>query len=213
MRTILLYLLRQIWQLVGIERCYSSFLIGIIAFISEGDADLSSCPPAILFTGYPHFYLMLFLFHFLLSPFFCGGCVRKVQHGRHVSKIIAEWRAIGRSSDSLSEACRFESCFRNSRRCSVVWSSMAGFQPVDSGSNPDSGLKIPSRVWKIWKKRMCFTIFTITKSEMEFLVRKGFKWGDDIHRTNSNRHTYYATESRAIKTTLENYRKNKTISA
>lgn len=48
---------------------------------------------------------------------------------------------------------------------------------------------------------------------MEFLVRKGFKWGDDIHRTNSNRHTYYATESRAIKTTLENYRKNKTISA
>lgn len=60
---------------------------------------------------------------------------------------------------------------------------------------------------------MCFTIFTITKNEMEFLVKKGFKWGDDIHRTNSNRHTYYATESRAIKTTLENYRKNKTISA
>ena len=46
---------------------------------------------------------------------------------------------------------------------------------------------------------------------MEFLVKKGFKWGDDIHRTNSNRHTYYATESRAIKTTLENYRKTKQL--
>lgn len=43
--------------------------------------------------------------------------------------------------------------------------------------------------------------------------KEGIQWGDDIHRTNSNRHTYYATESRAIKTTLENYRKNKTISA
>lgn len=41
-------------------------------------------------------------------------------------------------------------------------------------------------------------IVLITKSEMEYLVSKGYRWQDDIHRTYSRHHKYYATESEKL---------------
>lgn len=42
------------------------------------------------------------------------------------------------------------------------------------------------------------TIVLITKSEMEYLVSKGYRWQTDIHRTYSRHHKYYATESEKL---------------
>ena len=44
---------------------------------------------------------------------------------------------------------------------------------------------------------------------MEYLVSKGYRWQDDIHRTYSKHHKYYATESEKLKRDLDFLRNSK----
>lgn len=53
------------------------------------------------------------------------------------------------------------------------------------------------------------TFLQITKSEMEHLVSKGFEWGNDIHRTYTKNHKYYATESEKLLAELTAFRNSK----
>lgn len=50
----------------------------------------------------------------------------------------------------------------------------------------------------------------ITANEKDYLISKGCKWGEEVHRTFSNKKTYYLTESPRLLKMLDNYRK-KTI--
>lgn len=45
----------------------------------------------------------------------------------------------------------------------------------------------------------------ITKNEKDFLVSKGMKFGDMLHRTYSGHTTYYATEDPRVLKLLNNY--------
>lgn len=49
----------------------------------------------------------------------------------------------------------------------------------------------------------------INKAEMMYLTKHGFKFQEDLHKTYSNRGTYYATESDSLMKCLNNYRKSK----
>lgn len=44
---------------------------------------------------------------------------------------------------------------------------------------------------------------------MEHLVSKGFEWGNDIHRTYTKNHKYYATESEKLLAELTAFRNSK----
>lgn len=52
-------------------------------------------------------------------------------------------------------------------------------------------------------------IVLITKSEMEYLVSKGYRWKKDIHRTYSRYHKYYATELEKLTEDLRVLRESK----
>lgn len=51
----------------------------------------------------------------------------------------------------------------------------------------------------------------ISKTEKDYLLSKGCNWYDDIHASTTRRH-YYATASPKVKTLLDEYKKNTTIS-
>lgn len=49
----------------------------------------------------------------------------------------------------------------------------------------------------------------IAQDEAMYLASLGFKWGQDIHRTNSNRHKYYVTERDSVLRRLDKFRQDK----
>lgn len=49
----------------------------------------------------------------------------------------------------------------------------------------------------------------VTQSEAMHLASLGLKWGQDLHRTNSNRHTYYVTERDLVIKQLNKFRQDK----
>lgn len=52
----------------------------------------------------------------------------------------------------------------------------------------------------------------ISKSEKEYLLSKGYGWGEFLHKTHSNaKSTYYATEARNLLNDLNRYRKSRII--
>lgn len=54
----------------------------------------------------------------------------------------------------------------------------------------------------------------ISKTEKEYLLSKGYKWSDHIHKTHSNSGiTYYATEDKRLLKELKNYRQSRIISS
>lgn len=46
----------------------------------------------------------------------------------------------------------------------------------------------------------------ISKSECEYLLETGAKWGDDLHHTYTKHKTYYMTESKRNMNKLNKYR-------
>lgn len=51
----------------------------------------------------------------------------------------------------------------------------------------------------------------ISKSEKEYLIKEGFKMGEDIHRTYGRSKHYYAVENEKIFDFLSKYKKSVTI--
>lgn len=51
----------------------------------------------------------------------------------------------------------------------------------------------------------------ISKSEKEYLIKEGFKMGEDIHRTYGRSKHYYAVENEKIFDSLNEYKKSVTI--
>ena len=47
----------------------------------------------------------------------------------------------------------------------------------------------------------------INENERDYLLSKGFKFGDDLHRTFSHHKHYYVTERQKVMSVLNNYRK------
>ena len=47
----------------------------------------------------------------------------------------------------------------------------------------------------------------INKNERDYLMSKGFKFGNDIHRTYTHHKQYFVTEKPKLLNVLENYRK------
>ena len=54
-------------------------------------------------------------------------------------------------------------------------------------------------------KRTWIVIKQITKKEMEYLMKKGFKFHEDIFKTYSGNSKYYYRECREINKALDNY--------
>ena len=52
---------------------------------------------------------------------------------------------------------------------------------------------------------MWIAIKAITKKEMEYLMKKGFKFHEDIFKTYSGNNKYYCRECNTISRALENY--------
>lgn len=55
-------------------------------------------------------------------------------------------------------------------------------------------------------QRTWIVIKAISKKEMEYLMKKGFKFHSDIFKTYSGANKYYCKDSGAINKALENYR-------
>ena len=51
----------------------------------------------------------------------------------------------------------------------------------------------------------------INEKERDYLLGKGFKFGDDLHRTFSHHKHYYVTERPKLLNILNSYRKSVTI--
>lgn len=51
----------------------------------------------------------------------------------------------------------------------------------------------------------------ITKEEKDYLVSKGFKYGNDIHKTYTHNPHYYASEYRALLNELYKYRRKRIV--
>ena len=54
-------------------------------------------------------------------------------------------------------------------------------------------------------QRTWIVIKAISKKEMEYLMKKGFKFHEDIFKTYSGKNKYYYRECNAINKALENY--------
>ena len=54
-------------------------------------------------------------------------------------------------------------------------------------------------------QRTWIVIKAISKKEMEYLMKKGFKFHEDIFKTYSGKNKYYYRECNAISKALENY--------
>ena len=54
-------------------------------------------------------------------------------------------------------------------------------------------------------KRTWIVIKAISKKEMEYLMKKGFKFHEDIFKTYSGKNKYYYKECNAIKKALDDY--------
>ena len=54
-------------------------------------------------------------------------------------------------------------------------------------------------------QRTWIVIKAISKKEMEYLMKKGFKFHEDIFKTYSGKNKYYYKECNAISKALENY--------
>ena len=51
----------------------------------------------------------------------------------------------------------------------------------------------------------------ISREERDYLEKQGCVWGDELHRTRSNKKTYYATETPKVKRLLADRRKSVTV--
>lgn len=64
----------------------------------------------------------------------------------------------------------------------------------------------PLPLWRNIQRKECFIIVLITDKECKFLLSKGWKWRDHIHRTVSGANKKYATENYRLMQDLENFR-------
>lgn len=72
------------------------------------------------------------------------------------------------------------------------------------GSCPIVSVTLP--LWRNIQRKECFIIVLITDKECKFLLSKGWKWRDHIHRTVSGANKKYATENYRLMQDLENFR-------
>ena len=72
------------------------------------------------------------------------------------------------------------------------------------GSSPIVSVTLP--LWRNTKRKECFIIILITDKECEYLLNKGWKWRDHIHRTVSGANKKYATENYRLMKDLETFR-------
>lgn len=72
------------------------------------------------------------------------------------------------------------------------------------GSSPIVSVTLP--LWRNIQRKECFIIVLITDKECKFLLSKGWKWRDHIHRTVSGANKKYATENYRLMQDLENFR-------
>lgn len=72
------------------------------------------------------------------------------------------------------------------------------------GSCPIVSVTLP--LWRNIQRKECFIIVLITDKECKFLLSKGWKWRDHIHRTVSGANKKYATENYRLMQDLEIFR-------
>lgn len=81
------------------------------------------------------------------------------------------------------------------------------FDSWSVGSNPArAALSYPEV--KNEKRKKVIRIIQVNNKECNYLLNKGWKWREDIHRTYSGANKKYVTENRKLLRDLAMYRKN-----